>query len=126
MMCVDYLGQLHDAYLSRVQAVGGSSFFIVFLALVLILQFRGDRRCREHIAAWADENHFTVSTIVRRMFFLGPFWWHTSRSQRVYDVWLTDARGTYRHAVVRVGGWFVGALDPQVEAKWLDGSPVDH
>lgn len=49
---------------------------------------------------------------------MGPFWWRASRLQRVYDIIAVDRDGGIAHGVTRVGGWFTGALAPDVAVEW--------
>ena len=96
----------------------GSGFFVLFLVCAaLAFQVLGDRRCREHIAAWAHENDLEVLDVRRRYLTLHFFW--RSDQQRVYEVDVVDAKHLHRTAVVKVGGYFLGAFSEQVDARWL-------
>jgi hypothetical protein len=57
-------------------------------------------------------------TSIRRRWFLGPYWYRASRSQRVYDVTIKTKTADHRYAVVRVGGWILGSLAEKVDAEW--------
>ena len=96
----------------------GFVLFGAFIVLVLVMQVRGDARCRVQIQRWAAAQGAQVLSIQRRWFFIGPFWLRTSRSQRVYDVQVLLPNGEHRFAVVRVGGWLLGSLDDRVDAHW--------
>jgi hypothetical protein len=95
-----------------------SMLFVLAVVGSIALQIQGDRRCREHIQGWAAVQGLAVASVRRRWFFFGSFFFTTSRSQRVYDVAFVDAGGMVHPALVRVGGWFVGALSDRVDVRW--------
>jgi hypothetical protein len=67
---------------------------------------------------WADQNGFHIIDRRPRLWFKGPFFWTTSRSQVVYSVTVEDNQGRRRTGWVRCGGWFFGLLSDHVDVRW--------
>ena len=90
----------------------------LFIITMLAWQFR---RSRELVGRWAAAKAYTILTIERRFFRVGPFFWRRGRGQEVFYTVVRDAHGAQHGAYVRTGGWFLGQLSEQVAVKWDDG-----
>jgi hypothetical protein len=88
---------------------------VLFIALAVVFEFRGDARCREHIRAWADHNGLRLEQVRRDWFGFGSLW---RGRKRIYDVVAIDAEGRQQVALLRVGGWNSGAFSDQVDVRW--------
>lgn len=85
------------------------------LALILTLHVLGDRRCREHFAAWAEANGYRLVYTQRRYFTFRFFL--RSDMQRVYEIGVENEHGR-RVGVAKVGGYFLGAFSNHIDVDW--------
>ena len=96
------------------------AFVVIAIIVSIAVQVRGEEASRQHIESWAASEGLELVSIKRRWFWPGPFFLRTSESHRVFEVVVLDGRDRYRHGVVRVGGWVVGALSDRVDVEWVD------
>jgi hypothetical protein len=67
---------------------------------------------------WAANNGYRIVRQEYCHFFKGPFSWTSTKGQTVYQVVVEDSAGTRRRGWVRCGGWWLGLLSDNVEARW--------
>lgn len=93
---------------------------VTVAAVVLFsLWFNGfvNKKVKNLLQHWADENNMKLMRLEARWFRLGPFMWTTSRFQLVYYVTVWD-RGKKRHAYVRCGNFWFGMMTEDIEVSW--------
>jgi hypothetical protein len=93
----------------------------ILIAAIVVLSFVWSAsRGKSMLEGWARENGYHIVFREECWFFRGPFFWTTSKGQKVYRVMIEDREGTYRNGYVRVGGWWLGLWSDHVEARWDD------
>jgi hypothetical protein len=95
-------------------------YVVILLAVLFIAAsiFWSRSRSIEMLEGWAAQNNFTLVRYERRLFFRGPFFWDTNKSQEVFHVTIRWNDGTYRTGWVRCGGRFLGLFSDAVEVVW--------
>ncbi|HEV2891100.1 MAG TPA: hypothetical protein VGX28_12065 [Frankiaceae bacterium] len=92
---------------------------VVLIALSLALEHHGDRVSREHLEAWAAQEGYTLLDVRRRYATFRFFF--RSKAQRVYELTAVhDATHAHRSGAAKVGGYFLGAMTPDVDVEWDD------
>jgi hypothetical protein len=69
---------------------------------------------------WARGQGYEILTREECWFFRGPYFWSTSKGQKVYKVSLKDLDGHVRTGFVRCGGYWLGMLSDDVDVRWDD------
>lgn len=77
-------------------------------------------RGKSLLETWAYQNGYEILSREECWFFRGPFFWSTSRGQKVYKVTVREAEGGVRNGYVRVGGFWLGLWSDQVDVRWSD------
>lgn len=94
--------------------------FILIGSAIIGLNLWLSSKSRSLVEQWAHQHGYTLLHYERRIFFLGPFFWTTSRSQIVYYLRIRDQQGTERTGWIRCGSWMLGLLTDAVEVRWED------
>jgi hypothetical protein len=89
---------------------------VVLLVIAYIAWYY--RRSRSLLDRWAERNGYRIVDSEYRYFFRGPFFWTSSKEQTVYRVTVADKAGNVWSGWVRCGGWWLGLLSDQAEARW--------
>lgn len=98
----------------------GFLIFIVFFAMVAIASIFWDvSRANTLIEKWAASNGLRIVESERRWLRQGSFFWTTSKYQTVFYVTVEDAAGHWKHAYVRVGGFWLGMFSDRVDVRWV-------
>lgn len=103
-------------------------FLIVLVVAVLItvttLVVRWElRKSRRLIDEWAARNQYRVLDRRWKMLWFGPFWWRTSKHQRVHRVTVQDREGKTRKAWIRCGGFVMDLMSDKMTVEWDEGRP---
>ncbi len=88
------------------------------LALALIFLVWDYYRSVAILRRWVFDNGYQLLHYERRYLRLGPFFFMTSRSQRVFYIEVNNQRGEYHTGYARCGSWWVGLLSDKVEVRW--------
>jgi hypothetical protein len=75
-------------------------------------------RVENMLNRWASDEGYEVLESESCWFLRGPFFWTTSRGQRVYRVVVRTREGRVRQGWVRCGSFGWGILKDKVEARW--------
>src|SRR5690349_8743633 len=100
----------------------------LIIVATLILAVAGlvwhSRRSRTLLERWAERNDYRIIDADYCNFFVGPFFWSTTRGQTVYRVTLQIGAGIVRSGFVRCGSRRLGLLSDKVEVRW-DEAPAE-
>ncbi|MBV8879394.1 MAG: hypothetical protein JO332_05500 [Planctomycetaceae bacterium] len=75
---------------------------------------------RSMLRRWTSAQGFEILSHEECWFFRGPFFWTSSKGQKVYKVRLRDREGQLRRGYVRCGGYWLGLWSEAVEVRWDD------
>jgi hypothetical protein len=96
---------------------------LVSVLVIAVLSYMWSlTRSRKLLEQWAAGNGYNLLLAERRLFWLGPFWWHTSKGQVVFHVTVRDQEGRERSGWVRVGSHFGGLFSDKTEVRWKKGA----
>jgi hypothetical protein len=95
-------------------------FWLIIIPIVIAMLWFHMARSRSLLRQWADGNGYRIVKSSYRTAWRGPFAWTSSKGQTVYRVIVQDPAGNHRTGWVRCGGYLVGLLSDQVEARWDD------
>lgn len=91
---------------------------LVLGALVLLSWAWGSSRGASLLDGWAQANGLQILSQEQCWFFKGPFFWTSSKGQKVYRVTVRDGEGFARSGYVRCGGYWLGMMSDNVEVRW--------
>jgi hypothetical protein len=91
---------------------------LVIIVFSCVWSFTQSRKILE---GWAAGSGFNILRAERRVFWMGPFWWRTSKGQAVFYVTVLDQEGRERSGWVRVGSYFGGLFSDKVTVQWEKG-----
>jgi len=77
-------------------------------------------RGKSMLETWAYQNGYEILSREECWLFRGPFFWSSSKGQKVYKVSLRDADGIVRNGYVRCGSYWIGLWSDKVELRWDD------
>ncbi len=91
---------------------------IVFVSLVVLSWAWGVSRGTSLLEGWARSHGLQILSQEECWFFKGPFFWTSSKGQKVYRVAVRDREGFERLGYVRCGGYWLGLMSDHVEVRW--------
>lgn len=94
-----------------------TSLMILFVIAVITLLISYHLRARKHVYKWAQENNYRVLSL-RNLLLLGPFYFGTSKAQRVFRASVITEDGNVEKLYIKVGDYWKGVLKFKVEEKW--------
>lgn len=77
-------------------------------------------RGKSMLETWAHQNGYEILSSEECWFFSGPFFWTSSKGQKVYKVTVSEAEGRIRSGYVRCGSFWLGLWSDRVDARWDD------
>jgi hypothetical protein len=101
---------------NAVVIIGG----ILFAIFALMVWAWGSSRGASLLDGWASSEGLEILSQEECWFFKGPFFWTSSKSQKVYRVTVRDAEGRTRSGYVRCGGYWLGMMSDNVDVRWDD------
>lgn len=103
---------------------GQSVFKIAAPALIIAVAigsvFWAQSRGQSMLETWAHQNGYELLSREECWFFRGPFFWTSSKGQKVYKVTVSEAEGRVRHGYVRCGSFWLGLWSDNVDVRWDD------
>jgi hypothetical protein len=67
---------------------------------------------------WSAAMDCTILSAEHRRVLRGPFFWNSSKYQRVYRVQIVDRTGRHRTVWLRLGGYWRGLSSGETDASW--------
>ena len=100
----------------------GSFFILIVLGVVfgILYYLFGFLIAKRTLTRWADENGYEILDCRPCFFWWGPFFWISSKHQKVFRVGLRDRAGRVRRAWVRCGSFWWGTWKDTADVKWDD------
>ena len=92
--------------------------FFVIAMLIYANNSVGDRKALFIIDAWANSKELDIEHCERRYLRTGPFFFMSSKYQRIYYMTVCDRQGRKKTVWLKLGGYFTGMLKEEVEAIW--------
>jgi hypothetical protein len=93
---------------------------ILIACFVVLSLVWGSSRGGSMLDRWASANGFQILSMESCWFFRGPFFWTSTRGQRIYRVTVRDGEGRTRSGYVRFGGYWLGLMSDRVDVRWDD------
>ena len=93
---------------------------VLFALLAVLAWVWGSSRGTSLLEGWASSAGLEILRQEECWFFKGPFFWTSSKSQRVYRVTVRDGAGRTRSGYVRCGGYLMGMMSDNVDVRWDD------
>ena len=93
---------------------------VVVVSLMVLSWAWGTSRGTSLLEGWAQSHGLQILSQEECLFFKGPFFWTSSKGQRVYRVSVRDREGFDRQGYVRCGGFWLGMMSDNVEVRWDD------
>lgn len=90
----------------------------VFLPIVIVIELWNLLSSFAGLSSWARKNGFAILCREERTFFMGPFFWTTSKFQTVWRITVRDNAGQVREGWVRCERWPFAFLSSHVEVRW--------
>src|SRR5260221_6902761 len=98
----------------------GYGFLLLIPATLVFVIGGAFFRSRSIIKEWTRENRLELVKQDHPLLRQGPFWGTTSRVQDVYRIIVRDEQGNTRSGWARVGSWWRGLFEREVEVRWDD------
>ena len=98
-----------------------AAMFLVFFIMAMLIYANnnvGDRKALFVIDEWANKHQLDIESCERRYFRTGPFFFMSSRYQRVYYMKVCDREGRKKAVWLKLGGYFSGMLNEEIEVVW--------
>ncbi len=93
---------------------------ILIAVLVIFSLVWGNSRGTSILETWAREQGYEVLSQEECWIFRGPFFWSSSKGQKIYKVALRNREGQVRTGYARCGGYWLGLFSDAVEVRWDD------
>lgn len=93
---------------------------VLMAGFVLLSILWGSSRGTSMLDQWAQANGLQIVSREECWFFKGPFFWTSTRGQKIYRVSVLDRDGRTRSGYVRCGGYWLGLWSDHVDARWDD------
>jgi len=91
---------------------------ILVAVFALVSWAWGGVRGASLLDGWARSQGLEILSQEECWFFKGPFFWTSSKGQKIYRVTVRDGEGTTRSGYVRCGGYWMGMLSDNVDVRW--------